>query len=158
MSVRASEFFNGEQKCSNGPQNECLVGSPENPLAAIHFHFPYLSFHLKDGRSDQLILDPWNDSYSPQIAQIAPLPAKIELYVGTAKNNLLGIKMFDCEGTEVVKAGRCLVGDKQGMHEVALQEGEQIIGYRSHALEENGLRCGKHYDFQLLIAAAATSE
>jgi hypothetical protein len=152
---RHSSHCGGKQLKCNGEQN-AETQSPDigNPVIEVHTNGLDRSvFKYRDG--SMVPLDLW---LSPgQSAKVFKVPvgqvAQVILHYQRNTNALGGISMVDRKGNTLFKTYDSTFADAS--HTISLEEGESIVGFRSHAFEG---KYAFHYDFQLIIAKMVETE
>jgi len=106
--------------------------SYDNPIVAIHHHSSNnspLKFETKDGVIGKHTPEP-----SGQFTRLAinpPGAAVAKIVVNKHTNYIAGIKLISKDGTVLVEAGYWAVRASHTQQEIALADGERLIGVRS---------------------------
>ena len=146
---RYSSHCGGKQVKWGGNQN-AGTSCPDigNPVIEVHTNKARTSFKYRDGSMAplNLVLD---DDEPPSVFKVpVGQVAQVIIHHESTQNFLCGISMVDRKGNTLFKTWDDK--DADASHTISLEEGESIVGFRSHA--GNDGKKALHWDFQLIIA------
>jgi hypothetical protein len=129
---RYTSHCGGKQVKYNGEQNyETSCPNNSNPVIEVHANEWRTSFKYRDGSMDSpsLCLPPGKSAsvFSVPVGQVA----QVILHYESGNNYLWGISMVDRKGNTLFKTYDHPWADAS--HTISLEEGESIVGFRSHA-------------------------